>query len=256
MPGIASKRAVSSSAIARRSSAGVEPGDDRERDLRPDAVDGEQLHEELALVGVGEAVELQRVLADVQVRLDRHLAAAVARRERARRRVRRGSRRRSTSSTSPSPASRRPAGPRSRAITAATLAERRRERVADRDRERVGRVVGVGSVVERRGSSSPSLHLRLVGAAVAADRLLDARRRVLGAVERRRARHATSTAPRACPTESAMRASAPTNDSSSATASGACSAMSSRTPVEDRLQPQLRRARAAGVCPPARARPP
>src|SRR5262249_1876660 len=38
-----------------------------------------------------------------------------------------------------------------------------------------------------------------------------------------------STAPRACPTESAMRASAPTNDSSSATASGACSAMSAST---------------------------
>ena len=33
--------------------------------------------------------------------------------------------------------------------------------------------------------------------------------------------HATSTAPRACPTESAVRASAPTYDSSSATASGA-----------------------------------
>ena len=37
-------------------------------------------------------------------------------------------------------------------------------------------------------------------------------------------------APRACPTESAMRASAPTNDSSSATASGACAAMSAATP--------------------------
>jgi len=41
---------------------------------------------------------------------------------------------------------------------------------------------------------------------------------------------ATSTAPRACPTESAMRASAPTNDSSRTTASGACSAMSAATP--------------------------
>src|SRR6266516_4815558 len=40
---------------------------------------------------------------------------------------------------------------------------------------------------------------------------------------------ATSTAPRACPTESAMRASAPTYDSSSATASGACSLMRAAT---------------------------
>src|SRR5438477_2305052 len=40
---------------------------------------------------------------------------------------------------------------------------------------------------------------------------------------------ATSTAPRTCPTESAMRASAPTYDSSIATASGACSAMSTAT---------------------------
>src|SRR5256886_16228299 len=40
---------------------------------------------------------------------------------------------------------------------------------------------------------------------------------------------ATSTTPRAWPTESAMRASAPTYDSSSATASGTCSAMSAAT---------------------------
>src|SRR5262249_11777622 len=41
---------------------------------------------------------------------------------------------------------------------------------------------------------------------------------------------ATSTAPRACPTESAMRASAPTYDSSRATASGTCRRISSDTP--------------------------
>ena len=38
IPGMASKRAASSSTIARRSSAGRRAGDDRERDLRPDAV--------------------------------------------------------------------------------------------------------------------------------------------------------------------------------------------------------------------------
>ena len=54
---------------------------------------------------------------------------------------------------------------------------------------------------------------------------------------------ATSTAPRACPTESAMRASAPTNDSSSATASGACRAISSWTPVK------MVRRRASGGAP-------
>ena len=48
MPGIAWKRAVSSSAIARRRSAGGRAGDDRERDLRADAVHGQQVREELA----------------------------------------------------------------------------------------------------------------------------------------------------------------------------------------------------------------
>ena len=54
---------------------GGRPGDDRERDLRPDARDAEQQLEQLPLVGRGEAVELERVLADVQVRLDRRLLA-------------------------------------------------------------------------------------------------------------------------------------------------------------------------------------
>ena len=48
-------------------------GDDRERDLRPDSRDAEQELEQLALVGRREAVELQRVLAHVQVGLDRRL---------------------------------------------------------------------------------------------------------------------------------------------------------------------------------------
>ena len=45
-------------------------GDDGERDLRPDTADGEQLDEELALGGVGEPVQLERVLAHVEVGLD------------------------------------------------------------------------------------------------------------------------------------------------------------------------------------------
>ena len=51
MPGIASKRARSSRAIARRSSARRRAGDDRERHLRADPGDAEQQLEELALVG-------------------------------------------------------------------------------------------------------------------------------------------------------------------------------------------------------------
>ena len=49
-------------------------GDDRERNLGPDPADGEQLDEELALAGIDEPVELQRVLAHVQERLDRDLS--------------------------------------------------------------------------------------------------------------------------------------------------------------------------------------
>ena len=76
MPGIAWKRRSRpgrSRGEARRRRA----GDHRERDLRPDAADREQLREQLALVGVREAVELQRVLAHVQEGLDRQLSPAV-----------------------------------------------------------------------------------------------------------------------------------------------------------------------------------
>ena len=68
-------------------------GDDCESDLRADAGDGEQLLEELALGGFCEAEELERVLADVQVRLDDHLVGAVGLANRGRRRAA-GSRRR------------------------------------------------------------------------------------------------------------------------------------------------------------------
>ena len=54
---------------------GRRAGDDRERDLRADAAHRQELHEELTLLGVGEPVQLERVLAHVEVRLDRHLGA-------------------------------------------------------------------------------------------------------------------------------------------------------------------------------------
>ena len=61
-------------------------GDDRERDLRADAVHREQLDEELALGAVGEAVQLEHVLAHVEIRLDRHLVGAAGLAHDARRR--------------------------------------------------------------------------------------------------------------------------------------------------------------------------
>ena len=76
MPGIAWKRFTSSRAIARRKLGRRRAGDDRERDLRADAGDAEQQLEELALLGSREPVQLQRVLADDRVDLDRHLTVA------------------------------------------------------------------------------------------------------------------------------------------------------------------------------------
>src|SRR5207248_5692841 len=57
---------------------GRRAGDDRERDLRPDAGDGEEVDKQLPLAAVGEAVELEDVLADVEVRLDRDLVGGLA----------------------------------------------------------------------------------------------------------------------------------------------------------------------------------
>src|SRR5690242_6977283 len=48
---------------------GRRAGDDRQRDLRPDAVYGQQLDEQLALRRLGEPVELEGVLAYVQIRV-------------------------------------------------------------------------------------------------------------------------------------------------------------------------------------------
>ena len=55
--------------------------------------------------------------------------------------------------------------------------------MADRDGERVGRVRGRGLRVEREDRAHHPLHLPLVSAAVAADRLLHLRGSVLGALE-------------------------------------------------------------------------
>ena len=196
MPGMVWKRAVSSRAIARRSSSRRRAGDDRERNLRPDTVDGEQLLEQLSLGAVGEPVELHRVLAHVQVRLDRDLLAPSAR---------------CTAAVSPRRDSRRRRR-RARAL------RRRRDGLAAQPRDHVSPCPSCAGAAarsrgrwpprarRRRGSASAArqaedrlhhpLHLGLLGAAVAADRLLHAVRRVLGARNpARRPRRARRRAP-------------------------------------------------------------
>ena len=230
MPGIAWKRAASSRTIARRSSSAGEPETIASATFGPTPFTRQELHEELALGALGEAVQLHarpRGRAGTSRPSPRRrrppcAARSASRRRGSRRRRRRARARRASSATGL---------PRRRAITCSAdhLQERRCERVADRDGERVGGVVRRRQRLQPEDRLHHPLHLRLLGAAVAAHRLLDARGRVLGALDAGSAA-ATSTAPRACPTESAMRASTPTNDSSRATASGACSTMSAATP--------------------------
>ena len=94
IPGIAWKRAWSLEGDRAPQLRGGRAGDDGERDLRPDPADGEQLREQLALAGVGEPVELERVLADVEERLDDDLAPALGAAAAPPASPRRGSRRR------------------------------------------------------------------------------------------------------------------------------------------------------------------
>ena len=85
MPGIASNRFVSSSAIARRSSETVEPETIASAIFGP-AADRDQLLEQVALRAVGEAVERQGVLSHDEIRLHDDLVGAVGTPQRARRR--------------------------------------------------------------------------------------------------------------------------------------------------------------------------
>src|SRR5205823_9955426 len=59
---------------------------DRESNLRSDSTDREELLEELALAGVREAVELERVVANVQMGLEDHLVRSFGLEHRAGRR--------------------------------------------------------------------------------------------------------------------------------------------------------------------------
>ena len=228
MPGIAWNRFTSSRAIARRSSAGVEPETIASATFGPTPFTPSSELEELALVGRREAVQLQRVLADDGVHLDRDLAVAEA--VHRRRRVHEVADAVDVDDERLADAARRRGRAAARSRRDRPL-QRRRERMADRDRERVG------GVVRRRTSSRPRIAFTIFPTCSLSARpypqtacLTTAGAYSAHATPTDDA--ATSTAPRACPTESAMRASAPTYDSSRATASGSCSAISSWTPVK------------------------
>ena len=184
IPGIAWKRAWSPSAIALRSSAAGEPETTASATFGPMPAHGEEVDEELALLGVGEPVELERVLAHVEVRLDRHLGAG-------RRPAQHGRRRRDEVADAvhveheavrrapgrPSSEPRDHAGllttPAARAAASSAWQMATASASAAWDVARLG--------VEREEHPHHPRDLPLVGPAVAADRLLDARRRVLGA---------------------------------------------------------------------------
>ena len=182
IPGIASKRAVSSSAIARRSSAGVEPETIASATLGPMPLTPSRAgrrgrarprrRSRRAAARPRARGGTSRPSPPSRRRRAAGRSASPARGSRRRRRRRRGRR------------GVRPTGlPRSREITAAPPLERRRQRMADRDGERVRRVVRRRHRVEREDHPHHPLHLPLLGASVAAHRLLDPRGRVLGAFD-------------------------------------------------------------------------
>ena len=74
IPGTAWKRFASPAAIARSSSRAGPAGERRDRDLRADAADRDQLAEEVALLLGGEAEERQRVVAGDQLGVEEGLA--------------------------------------------------------------------------------------------------------------------------------------------------------------------------------------
>jgi hypothetical protein len=155
--------------------SGSRARDDRQRHLRPHAVHAQQKLEQLALVGGREAVELQRVLTDDGVHLDRDLALAQA--------MHRGSRVHEVADAVhidderlPDPPGRRPAEPGDHDATAR---QRRGERMADRDRKCVGGGCGVDVVEAEDGLHH--LPPAPFSPAVPTDGLFDRRRRVFSA---------------------------------------------------------------------------
>ena len=181
IPGIAWNRAESRSAIARWSSAGDALETTASATFGPMPLTPEELHEERALRRVGEAVELESVLADVEVRLDRHLGRAVGAPQHARRRADEVPDARDVDDEPVDRATRgNAAKPRDHRATSTS---------GDPSAWQIATANASASCVERGSSSSPRMSFTirctcaLLGAPVAAHRLLDARRRVLSALD-------------------------------------------------------------------------
>ena len=160
---------------------GRRAGDDGERDLRPDAAHAQQRGEELPLGRIGEAVELERVLAHVEVGLDGDLRRALRRPQHRRRR---GDEVADASDLDDEPVGR--TGDRASAQARdhpASLAS------GGVNAWQIATASASASCVVRGSSSSARIdahhppHLSLLGAAVAAHGLLHPRRRVLGALD-------------------------------------------------------------------------
>ena len=152
----------------------------RQRQLRPDRLHSDQHQEEVALRLGGEAVERERVVADDQVRVQ---GRVLADRRRVAQRLGRDRQ----------PVADAAAGdddvvacaaprPRRRGARSCGAADRRAQGgavgVADRDGQRVGRVVGRRQARSARAGAGPSAAPGLLGAARAADGALDLLRRV------------------------------------------------------------------------------
>src|SRR5262245_5343005 len=195
-------------------------GDDRERNLGAHTGDRQKLLEELALVGVSEAEELHGVLAYVQVRLDDDLVRTVCLAHRG--------------------------GSGEQPIADAVHVEDEPvcvpgDRFASQARDHRALPASATSGGARAwqmatasasaawcgfgGSASPRIALTMLCTCAFSARPYPhtACFTLAGGYSAQKTpadAHATSAAPRACPTESAVRASAPTNDSSRTTASG------------------------------------
>ena len=154
------------------------------------------MDEQLPLAAVGEAVELHRVLADVEVRLDRDLVGGLALPDG------RGSGMNEVADTSHIEhealgrvGSGLAAQTGDHAVSVRTGTDvpsarghpeqGRRKRVTNRHGESVGSVVRRWQLLEAEEHLHHPLHLRLLGTAVAADRLLDAGGRILAAGDSR-----------------------------------------------------------------------
>ena len=202
IPGTAWKRLVSPAAIARRSSRELPPESAAIADFGTDPADRDQHPEELPLVFGGEAVEGERVLAGDQLGVQEGLRAG----RRDRLQGLRGDRQPVADAVGvdhhvvgaadedlaadggdhPATRGAKRGLPRGR-VGGAAPAERHRlppafaAAVADRDRERVGGVVGGRRLGQAEQRADHPLDLGLVGGAGAADRHLDRLRRVGGA---------------------------------------------------------------------------